>query len=285
MAFPLTFLTGWRFQQLMPPGAKMGFLESNRLILKASVLNMTLPSKMGDFAKAYFVKDSGYLSGTLSLSLVIFEKACDMLSLLLWCAFGLLLYPEKDLLFWIFTVLVLFGLVTGSLFLGYSKFAHLFFKVGQKITPHRFRSKLNQLQSSWEEMHFYLWDEKVKLIKVVINSIFIWFLHILQIWLFTLALNTSVPFMSNLAIAPLAILAGLLPLTFAGIGTRDGAIVLLYQPFLSKPFALALGLLCTVRYLLPAIVGLPFLVKYLVLTRGLRKAPSSIMNVNTETKN
>jgi len=42
--------------------------------------------EMGDIAKA-FMKERGHLSGSLSLSLVVFEKACDMLSLLLWCVF------------------------------------------------------------------------------------------------------------------------------------------------------------------------------------------------------
>ena len=54
-------------------------------------------------------------------------------------------------------------------------------------------------------------------------------------------------------------LAGLLPLTFAGVGTRDAALVLLYQPYFSTPTAVALGILCTLRYLLPAVAGLPFI--------------------------
>jgi hypothetical protein len=56
---------------------------------------MVLPSKMGDIAKAYFMRDRGHLEGSLALSLVVFEKACDMLSLLLWCVFGLFLIRRK----------------------------------------------------------------------------------------------------------------------------------------------------------------------------------------------
>lgn len=54
MVLPLTLITAWRLQQLMPSKAKLRFGEANRLILAASVLNMVLPSKMGDIAKAYF---------------------------------------------------------------------------------------------------------------------------------------------------------------------------------------------------------------------------------------
>src|SRR3954470_5997796 len=89
MVVPLTLFTSWRLQQLMPSRGQLSFGEANRLILVASVLNLVLPSKMGDIAKAYFMRDRGHMEGSLALSLVVFEKACDMLSLLLWCVFGL----------------------------------------------------------------------------------------------------------------------------------------------------------------------------------------------------
>src|ERR1043165_10274033 len=91
-------------EQALPPSVLLPFGEGNRLILVASVLNLVLPSKMGDIAKAYFMRERGHMSGALSLALVVFEKSCDMLSLLVWCAFGLLLYPEKDWLFWVMTI-------------------------------------------------------------------------------------------------------------------------------------------------------------------------------------
>ena len=271
MVVPLTLFTAWRLQQLMPPGSQLGFGEANRLILVASVLNMVLPSKMGDIAKAYFMKQRGHLDGTLSLSLVIFEKACDLLSLLLWCVFGLLLYPQKDWLFWTMTVGVVLGLIIGGFLLASRKFAHLFFLLAKKFSPKKLRSKLEKLQTSWGEMHEYFWRDKGQLLKITATSVFIWFLHLLQIWFFILALKAWAPFLANLALSPLAILAGLLPLTFAGVGTRDAALILFYQPYFTAPTAAALGLLCTSRYLLPAIGGLPFLGQYLATVSNLRQ--------------
>jgi len=270
MVVPLTMLTAWRLQQLMPTKTQLRFGEANRLILAASVLNMVLPSKMGDIAKAYFMKERGYLSGSLSLSLVVFEKACDLLSLLLWCVFGLMLYPQKDWLFWIMTGSVGLGLIIGLLLLSSRQFAQIFFIVGRAIAPNKLRSKLENLRGSWGEMHNYFWRDKRQLLKIVSTSVFIWFLHLLQIWFFILALKAWTPFITNLALSPLAILAGLLPLTFAGVGTRDAALIAFYQPYFNAPTAAALGLLCTGRYLLPAIAGLPFLGQYLATLQNIR---------------
>ncbi len=269
MVVPLTMFTAWRLRQLMPGVGQLGFGEANKLILVASVLNLVLPSKMGDIAKAWFLRDRGHLSGTLALSLVVFEKSCDMLSLLLWCAFGLAIYPQKDGVFWVMTVAVAAMLVFGCLLVGSQGFARTFFDLGARFAPGKIGAKLGQLAGSWSEMHDYFWSSKARLLKVTSTSVFIWFLHLLQIWMFILALRATVPFVRNLALSPLAILAGLLPIpTFGGAGTRDGALVALYAPHFTAPVALALGLLCTARYLLPAIGGLPFASTYLPLLRS-----------------
>lgn len=259
MVIPLTLFTSWRLQQLMPKRTNLSFLEANRLILGSSVLNMVLPSKMGDIAKAYFMRERDNLSGSLSLVIVIFEKACDMLSLLLWCIFGLFFYPEKNTFFWGMTAIITGAFIVGVFLLGWRAFANFFFILCSKIAPQRIKNKLQQMQQSWSEMHNYFWRDRKKLAIITVTSIFIWFLHLLQIWLFILALKAWTPFVASLALSPLSILAGLLPFTFAGVGTRDAALIWFYQPYFNEAVGAALGLLCTSRYFLPAIIGLPFL--------------------------
>ncbi|MEY2831914.1 MAG: hypothetical protein RLZZ574_1172 [Cyanobacteriota bacterium] len=258
MVIPITLVTSWRLQQLVPHRS-LGFLEANRLILGASVLNMVLPSKMGDIAKSYFMAERSKISGSLALSISIFEKTCDLLSLLLWCVFGLLLYPAKDSLFWLMTAGVGLGLGIGLLMLGSKSFANWFFAIAIKFAPQKLKSKLEKMQASWGEMHNYFWSDKQQLLIITSTSVFIWFLHLLQIWLFILALKAIAPFLVSLALSPLSILAGLLPLTFAGIGTRDAAIIYFYQDYFNEATGAALGLLCTSRYFIPALIGLPFL--------------------------
>jgi hypothetical protein len=272
MVVPLTLITSWRLQQLMPARGSLGFADANKLILVASVLNLVLPSKMGDIAKAWFMKDRGHLEGSLALSLVVFEKACDMLSLLLWCVFGLAIYPAKDALFWTMTAGVVGMLLAGLALVGSTGFARVFFAAAVRIAPKRIAAKLAGFASSWSAMHAYFWESKARLAKVAITSVFIWFMHLLQIWMFILALRAWAPFLANLALSPLAILAGLLPLTFAGVGTRDAALVYFYRPYFDAPTAAALGILCTARYVLPAIGGLPFAGAYFARVRAMSKA-------------
>ena len=261
MVIPLAMLTAWRLQQLMPT-ASLGFGEANRLVLSASVLNLVLPAKMGDIAKAYFMQEKQYLNGSLSLSLVIFEKICDLLAILLWCACGLIFYPHKGWFFLVILTSVILGILIAFILLCSQKFANLFFKY-ISIAFHQFPKTLKNMHSSWKEMHDYFWHDKIIFLKIIGISIFISFGHFLQIWFFILALNGWIPLLNHIALCPLAILAGLIPLTFAGVGTRDAAFIALYQPYFAAPTAAALGLLCTSRYLLLAMGGLPFLGQYL----------------------
>lgn len=268
---PIVAIAAWRLQQLTPTGKGLKFGEANRLILAASVLNLILPSRLGDIAKAYFMKDKGHLSGELALSLVVFEKASDLLALLMWCLFGLIIYPQKNQLFAVMTVAVAVGVVGGLLLLGSRKFAQIFFLISKAIVPKKIKFKIDQLQIAWGRMHDYFWGDKIQLAKISIAGIFLWFVNLLQIWFFILTLNAWTPLLDNLALAPLAILAGLLPLTFAGVGTRDAAFIIFYQPYFDASTGAALGILCMSRYLVPALGGLPFLGQYLTAIRGMNE--------------
>ena len=276
MVIPITFFSGWRLRQVVPKQVSLGLWEANKLILAASVLNMVLPSKMGDIAKAYFMRDQSNITGSLALSIVVFEKACDFLSLLLWCAFGLVLFPVKDAFFVAMTVAIVAGFTVGTFVLFSQRIATLFFSMVRRIVPGKVGEKVGVLEGAWGEIQDYFWSDRTQLFIIAVTSIFIWLLHLLQIWFFILALNAWVNPITNLALSPLAILAGLLPLTFAGVGTRDAALIMLYQPYFSAATGAALGLLCTSRYLLPAIGGLPFLSQYL--TRLNRQKTEATIN-------
>jgi glycosyltransferase 2 family protein len=76
------------------------------------------------------------------------------------------------------------------------------------------------------------------------------------------ALGIKGPWLPLAGTLPLVILAGLAPFTFAGIGTRDAAIVLLIGPLVGADKAAALGVLFWLRYLVPGLVGLPLIPLY-----------------------
>jgi uncharacterized membrane protein YbhN (UPF0104 family) len=108
--------------------------------------------------------------------------------------------------------------------------------------------------------------------EILALSVVIWIFHLVQIYCFFRALGAAPTLGQFATLVPLAIFIGLLPISIAGFGTRDTALIMLFPQF---PGAVMLGVAMYVnlRYLLPAAAGMPFLHKYLQLS-GTRAAGS-----------
>ncbi len=258
----LVWFLAKRLLYMMPAGKPLSDGEALRLILMAWVLNVILPSKMGDFIKGYFLAQDHHISGSEATSIVFFEKGCELLSLLLLCLVGLLLLPAKHEVQWVLTLGIASSLIMGTCMLFSIRFARGFFNVVLRWSPARFTPMFKRLHSAWMTMlETYRLQPKTLGI-VVALSLLVSFAQLIQIWFFIFALNAWVPLNAHIALMPLAILAGLLPLGFAGIGTRDAALVVLFSAYLSAPTAAALGLLLTFRYVVLGLMGLPVVGPY-----------------------
>lgn len=255
---PLTLATAWRFAALSSGHVKAG--EAMRLILAASTLNMVLPSKMGDLAKAWILRRDGTMSGGRALALVVLEKLLDLWSLVAVGALALSItrpaLPGGDaslalalLVLWGGAIGLLLPMLTGKRVLA------PLLAVTQRFA--KLHGKLTGLIADWDELIGWFWARPARAVAMLGGSLLLWGGHMVQIWLFASAIG-EVPLAMTMAFAVIAILAGLLPFTFAGVGTRDAALVVLFAPWLGAGGAALLGLCATLRYLIPALAGLPF---------------------------
>lgn len=263
LVVPTTLLAAFRLTFLSIHSNTINYLDALKLILAASVMNLVLPSKMGDLAKGIFIVKDKKINYSLAIPLVSLEKISDILALLLWCFIGLI-YLQNFNTFYIFLLITIsFFLAIGILAISSKHLANKFFSLMIFILPERFFLSINTFQKGWFETINFIKKDKKKVWTLSLLSIFLWFIHLLQIWLFILSLSPNVGFLDSLAITPLAIFMGLIPLTFSGIGTRDFAFIYLYSAYFPAATGAALGLLATVRYIIPAIAGIPFLSQYL----------------------
>jgi uncharacterized membrane protein YbhN (UPF0104 family) len=244
---PLTLGSAVRFQWLCR--AAIGTALAGRLILAACTLNLFLPSKMGDLAKAWVLERRHGFERKFALSLVIFEKLLDLLALLAVGAVTLIAMGPRDPVFLSGAGLVAAGLLLLCVVL--SPLAARF-PVPNLLRP---------FAGEWHGLIRWFWSRPSRALGTIGFSVLLWAGHLAQFWLFAHALG-PVPLVPAMGAATLSILVGLLPFTMAGIGTRDLAIVFFFQQWLSPAQCAALGLLATLRYLLPAIAGLPFVSDY-----------------------
>jgi len=244
---PLTLGTAYRFRLLSRTSIPVPLAV--RLILAASTLNLLLPSKMGDIAKAWVLERRHGFQRGQAVSLVVFEKLLDLGALLILGVAALAWMRPDDVRFILGAVAVALGAVAVGIVLS---------PLSSRIPVPR---RIAGMTGSWSTLVTWFWADRARATGTVALSLAIWAGHLIQFWFFALAFGT-VPVIGSMAAATLSVLAGLLPFTMAGVGTRDAAIVLFYSPWLDPGACAMLGILATLRYVLPALAGLPFMSDY-----------------------
>jgi uncharacterized protein (TIRG00374 family) len=252
---PLILASAQRFRLLCR--ASISLTVAVRLTLSAAALNLFLPSKLGDLAKSWLLVRRHAFRAELALAIVVLERILDLAALLfwgvaalLWTGFGSGLLPWLTLgLMGILALLIFLMLPLRATLHGLPALA--------RVMPGRIRQAILKFSTSWEEVVHWFWSAPRRGVGTILYSLLLWGGHLVQFWLLARAVG-PVPVVDSMSISTLCILAGLLPFTIAGIGTRDAAVVLFFQPWLTPAQGALLGVLTTLRYIVPAIAGLPF---------------------------
>ena len=261
MIVPITGLRAVRFYWVAPRGALPGVGEAFRLTVVASALNVFLPAKAGDLVKSYFVSTRSDTPAGVALSMAVYERLCDLFGLIACCfVFWLIGKPEvagMPRAFW----LALGSLGAACFVLITSLRAALLVRtIAHTAVAHRKLKKLRQLADGWPALLQALGGRRRW---IVSYSIALWLTHLTQIWLFTVALSVPVPFMVSASLSAVALMAGQVPFTIAGLGARDVVLVVLLARYMTAESAAAMGVLISTRGLLPPLMGLPIMRRYL----------------------
>jgi uncharacterized membrane protein YbhN (UPF0104 family) len=261
LILPITYLRAVRFFWVAPAGALPGVAEALRLTLVAAALNVFLPAKTGDLIKSYFVSKRGELSPGVAVAIVVYERLCDLFGLIAWCLLGWIVgrpqTPGLPATFW--WLLGAVGAVSGVL-ISSERVAAVCPFVAARLFPHRRLRGLRDLADGWPDLLRAL---KGRRRQIVLFSLMLWLAHLFQIWMFTVALSMPVPFAVCASLSAIVLMAGQLPLTFAGLGTRDLALVVLLSGYMAPELAAAMGVLIVTRNLLPPLIGAPMMRPYL----------------------
>jgi uncharacterized protein (TIRG00374 family) len=258
MIAPITVLRAIRFYLVAPRGTVRSVAEALRLTLVATAANVFLPAKSGDLVKSYFVA-KGQTPVGVSVAVVVYERLCDLAGLIAWCALGWVVARPvvSGVPTALWPVLGLFGAVCGLL-VSSERIARLGAAVVARLLPARLQ-RVQSLVDGWPGLFRSLGRRRAG---VILLSLLLWLVHVIQIWMFTVALSIRIPFMVSASLSAVALMIGQLPFSFAGLGARDVALVILMRGYVRPESAAALGLLISTRNLLPPLAALPIMRPY-----------------------
>jgi uncharacterized protein (TIRG00374 family) len=263
-----------RWRLIAAPVGRIGARESARQVLASNALNLLLPSKLGDLAKGVFLHRQGRCRLADGIQIVVFEKLLDLAALSLWMIAGWLLLPVTE--WWALGFLAL-GLAIVAV-VGLVYFVPRRESLLERLLPARWgRSGIGArgrgFLAAGPRVMALVRGRGARSVVLAGWSLLIWLLHLLQIACFFAAARTGAGLGDVLVLMPMAIFAGLMPLSIAGVGVRDWAIVVLFAGVGAPREALvAAGLLVSLRYVVPAAAGLPFVARYFGLAREARES-------------
>lgn len=250
---PIMAVATLRFCVITKPFANVSFFQSFRYIASSNSLNIIIPSKLGCFTKAYFLKEFHAMDLKKSFATVFYERLMDL------ACMGMI-FLVANILSAKWNPLIVTASIAVSAYLIIFLTIHIV-RLPAEIKNVPFHKFINKILDSTILIRHYKAVPKSKMILLKLNAIsmILWLMHSFQLVLFFKTINVKFDIPFQLSCMYCSVFIGLLPISIGGIGTRDWAIITLMQDLISYQQSIVLGLLMTLRLIVPVFLGLPFL--------------------------
>ncbi len=222
----------------------LSFEDSFKIIMAAFPVSTVTPAKAGDLIRAYYLKDK--IPAAQVAGSVVTERFIDISILAFYSFAGALFFKNWMILGISLSIILLVPLLF--------------------LVINRIRLPLGKWQ---ERVNGFLRVSKIfirepqKLLPILFYGAILWLSVVGMAKILFLALGASIPLFYVAAAFPMAIFISFLPLTIAGMGTRDSAIIYFFSSWASPSASLGVGLLYSLfAYWFVALLGLPFMKKY-----------------------
>ena len=224
----ILLLKGWKQKVLLQGlGREIGLLESTKIWMIGFFFATITPAKAGDFFRTVYLKKAIALPVGEGIAAILVERLLDVAYLFITGIIGMLLFSiHFSLDFSIVVALFLFLLLfLATVFVLTRKpwVSFLLKPLFNLFLPERFKQRL---RNSFHD--FYAGIQRFSLSRGKVGfagllTIVIWIMTIFQYWLLAFALSLPVSLEFMFWVMPAILLVEVLPISFAGLGTRDAA--------------------------------------------------------------
>lgn len=235
---PITFLKSYRWKKIMD-GQKIHYSVKNSFLMynAGSLLGLVTPARLGEFSKIAYLKKDNYSFGRALLGNFL-DKIFDVIFGLVFLAAAVAFMPflpnfslNLDMLekwAWVGAVLAVFA-------------AFFYFKKKQALYAF--------LAEIWQDVKKF---KILNLVYIFLITVAAWFFYFLMIYLIATSAGiagTAGFFYLSFG-AALGLIAGLIPISILGMGTRDAVFIFLLLPLgIPRETIILFSLLILLNYL------------------------------------
>ena len=222
LTIPRVLIRNYAWQLVLKEqNIEIGFWQSLKIFLIGYFYGSFTPGYWGQLMRMPYLKEkTGEPYGKLFVNTII-EITIRGVSIYLMIFFGALLFlgekPEyRSILYIIFAWLIIFFSII-LYFIRKERGEKLFRILVKIFIPSKLKSDLNRFVDT-----FYLEFPRIKkLIIPIVISLFTWVIIFTQEYLLVIPLGLKIDYWVFLLVYPIANVAGFIPITIAGIGTRE----------------------------------------------------------------
>ncbi len=228
LVVPFIALKAWRWQLILRGlGIQLDFGQAYRVYALGLAAGSFTPGQAGDFIKAWHLKEQGHPLSTCLLSAIL-DRLFDLAVLLLLAATGLLVLGADFVGALPGLLALLIGVIAALVALSVPTIRDRLMQLalrlanpGRKTKGGRPKAKDLQLGNSVLSPQSSVLSQPLTFLLTLAGS----GLALLRVWLLALALGLQLGPMETIAASSLATVVSLLPISVAGIGARDLALV------------------------------------------------------------
>ncbi|QQR92105.1 MAG: flippase-like domain-containing protein [Candidatus Iainarchaeum archaeon] len=242
----LMAIKGIKWQQLVAAvNGKIGFFESIRLLLIGLFISIATPGRLGDFARAFYIKDRVPLGK--GIMAVLIDRAMDVLVLMGFAILGLLLLAQTQgvEIFSPWMAVLLFVAAIAATFMVLKRsWARWVWQRVQGFLPEGYRSLLQRHGAEFYDAIPLFKKNFRNVIIAAFCTVASWICSITFGWFIMLSLHYPLGWNAALIATPIFALVEIIPAGILGLGTREVASVILLGAYgISPENAVAFSLL------------------------------------------
>ena len=250
---PLITVKAMRWKLLMEvQSIYYSLTDSITMYVAAIYVGVITPGRLGEFIKAFYLRQDGHPFGK-ALATVLLDKLFDYVPLLSFGVFGMLLFVN------LFDEVVLtLGFILAGIIVVY------FFKDSTKRVLKYISSVFvpEKYKKDTETFFSDLWNsvKALNAAQVVLMTgltLVGWVIYFVMMFLFAQSISIDIPFLYLAVCVSISAAVTLIPVSIAGIGTRDVTLIILFSYLgYSKESAVAFSIMMLFMYVVYGLVGL-----------------------------
>jgi uncharacterized protein (TIRG00374 family) len=226
-------------------------------------LGMVTPARIGDFSRAYSLKNKiGLVKGVVT---VVVDRILDIAILFCFATISFASFASilREQFAVFFIISAIFALFLAGVYIFTRKGAAKFLlkPLFYRIVPEKHKSGMS---STFQDFYGSIGSVKRRTIAyAALLGILAWLATVLQYYLLALSIGLGVSYLFLLLVMPVVLLLDLLPISFAGLGTRDAALILFFSfASIGREYALSFSLLVFIfSYVFIGLIGAAFILR------------------------